>query len=135
MQLLLGILMNNYEEIFKALGDKTRLRIIRLLINSGTEICGCEFVDSLEESQYNISRHIKVLKYTGLIRERKEGRWVYYSVNDKQDSFKKTLYKLIACIPEDIVKNDKKRFKKRLNVRVKGKCLLGIQNKRFAKIK
>lgn len=43
------------------------------------------------------------------------------------------LYKLIGCIPEDIVKNDQKRFKKRLDIRVKGKCLLGIQNKRFAK--
>lgn len=127
--------MKNYEEMFKALGDKTRLRIMRLLIDSGTEICGCEFVDSLEESQYNISRHIKVLKHAGLMKERKEGRWVYYSVNDRQDSFKKTLYKLIACIPEDIVKNDHKRFKKRLNIRVKGKCLLGIQSKRFSKTK
>jgi ArsR family transcriptional regulator len=125
--------MKNYEEIFKALGDKTRLRIMRLLIDSGTEICGCEFVDSLEESQYNISRHIKVLKHADLIKERKEGRWVYYSVNDKKDSFKKTLYKLIASIPKDIVKKDQKRFKKRLDIRVKGKCLLGIQNKLFAK--
>ncbi len=125
--------MKNHVEIFKTLGDKTRLRIMCLLINSGTEICGCEFVDSLEESQYNISRHIKVLKYAGLIKERKEGRWVYYFIDDRQDSFKKTLYKLIGCIPEDIVKNDQKRFKKRLNIRVKGKCLLGIQSKRFSK--
>ena len=125
--------MKNHVEMFKSLGDKTRLRIIRLVIDSGTEICGCEFVDSLEESQYNISRHIKVLKHAGLIKERKEGRWVYYSVNDKKDSFKKILYKLIASIPKDIVKKDQKRFKKRLDIRVKGKCLLGIQNKRFAK--
>ncbi|MFQ5963864.1 MAG: ArsR/SmtB family transcription factor [Candidatus Scalinduaceae bacterium] len=126
--------MKNHVEIFKALGDKTRLRITCLLIDSGTEICGCEFVDSLEESQYNISRHIKVLKHAGLIKDRKEGRWVYYSVADRKDSFKKTLYKLIGCIPEDIIKNDQKRLTKRLNIRVKGKCLLGIQNKRFAKI-
>ncbi len=127
--------MKNHVEMFKALGDKTRLRIMRLLIDSGTEICGCEFVDSLEESQYNISRHIKVLKHAGLIKERKEGRWVYYSVTDRNNSFKKTLYKLIGFIPEDIVKNDHKRFKKRLNIRVKGKCLLGIQSKRFSKTK
>ncbi|ODS31710.1 MAG: response regulator of the arsR family protein [Candidatus Scalindua rubra] len=125
--------MENHVEMFKALSDKTRIRIMRLLIDSGTEICGCEFVDSLEESQYNISRHMKVLKHAGLIKERKEGRWVYYSVTDRKDSFKKMLYKLIGCIPEDIVKNDQKRFKKRLDIRVKGKCLLGIQNKRFAK--
>lgn len=81
--------MENHVEMFKALSDKTRIRIMRLLIDSGTEICGCEFVDSLEESQYNISRHMKVLKHAGLIKERKEGRWVYYSVTDRKDSFKK----------------------------------------------
>lgn len=112
-------------EVFKALGDTTRLRIFLLLIYARKELCVCELVDTLEESQYNVSRHLKILRQAGLLKERKEGRWVYYSLNEDGDSFKESLFKLVKSIPID--KEDAKRLKERLGIRVKGKCLLGIQ--------
>ena len=48
-------------EILKALGETTRLRIMRLLLETKKEICGCEFVDSLEIPQYNLTKHIDIL--------------------------------------------------------------------------
>lgn len=74
--------MENYIEIIKALGEKTRLRIAFLLKASHTELCVCEIVDALEEPQYNVSRHLQLLKHAGLLQERKDGRWVYYSLID-----------------------------------------------------
>lgn len=112
-------------EVFKALGDLTRLRILLLLLYAHKELCVCELVDALEENQYNISRHLKILRQSGLLKERKEGRWVYYSLDDTGNSFKNSLFKTLKSISVD--KEDVKRLKKRLGIRVKGKCLLGIQ--------
>lgn len=112
-------------EVFKALGDLTRLRILLLLLYAHKELCVCELVDALEENQYNISRHLKILRQSGLLKERKEGRWVYYSLDDTSNSFKDSLFKTLKSISID--KEDAKRLKERLGIRVKGKCLLGIQ--------
>ena len=117
--------MKAYTEVFKALGDPTRLRIIHLLTFAGKELCVCEFVDSLEEPQYNISRHLKELRQAGLLTERKEGGWVYYSLNKDGGNFKDSLFKLVRSISVD--KEDAKRLKERLGIRVKGECVLGIQ--------
>jgi len=65
-------------DIFKALSDETRLRILHLFIKSGEELCVCELTDSLEVTQYNVSRHLKVLATAGLLNREKEGRWVYF---------------------------------------------------------
>lgn len=117
--------MVTHVEVFKALSDLTRLRIVHLLTRAGKELCVCEFVDALEEPQYNVSRHLKELRQAGLLRERKEGRWVYYSLNEDGDNFKDSLFKLVRSI--SIVKEDVKRLKERLVIRVKGKCVLGVR--------
>lgn len=90
--------MEEFTKVFKALSDKTRLRIVYLLFNSKTDLCVCEFVDSLEESQYNISRHLKILKNVGLIRERKEGRWVYYDFFKVGDTFKNAVLQAVLIL-------------------------------------
>ncbi|MFQ5835459.1 MAG: ArsR/SmtB family transcription factor [bacterium] len=82
--------MEGYTEIFKALSDETRLRIVHLLIAAGKELCCCEITDSLEESQYNISRHLKILKNAALIKDRKEGRWVYFNIANRSFCTKAT---------------------------------------------
>lgn len=118
--------MKEVTEIFKALGDETRLRIVNLLNKSSKELCVCEFVDALEETQYNISRHLKVLKNTGLINEHKEGRWVYYYLS-QGERFQKALLKALLVLPEKDFKRDEKELDKRLKLRHNGKCQLGIQ--------
>lgn len=62
--------LEEYTRVFKALSDKTRLRIINLFLRSGQDLCVCEIIDSLNESQYNVSKHLKELKYAGLTKEK-----------------------------------------------------------------
>ncbi len=117
-------------DIFKALSDQTRVRIVNILYKAKTELCVCEFVDALEESQYNISRHLKVLKQAEMIEERKEGRWVYYSLL-KEPEFQKSLFKALSAVSDTTLDNDEKELEKRLKLRENGKCLLGIQKKQL----
>ena len=69
-------------EGLQALADETRLQIIYLLMVNG-EMCVCNFMPLLNLAQSNVSFHLKTLKYAGLITSRKEGRWMYYSLNRK----------------------------------------------------
>ncbi|MCE5315190.1 MAG: metalloregulator ArsR/SmtB family transcription factor [Armatimonadota bacterium] len=68
------------DEIFKALGDPTRLRIVQLLAQQG-EVCVCRIVDELKMNQPAISQHMAKLKQTGLVCHRKQGQWIFYSLN------------------------------------------------------
>lgn len=74
--------------VFKALSDGTRLRILKLL--EGGELCVCDIVAALETSQPRASFHLASLKEAGLIRDRKEGRWTHYSLDDS-DVFRRFL--------------------------------------------
>lgn len=68
------------EAVFSALGDVTRLRIVRLLAASGDEACLCELAAALGEPGYKLSRHLKLLRQAGLLSGVKDGRWVYHRV-------------------------------------------------------
>lgn len=65
--------------LFRALGDETRLRLLAQL--RGGEQCVCDLTDELEASQSRLSFHLKTLKDAGLVVDRREGRWVYYTIN------------------------------------------------------
>jgi ArsR family transcriptional regulator len=64
---------------FRALGDETRLRILERL--SEGEQCVCDLTDALEAGQSLTSHHLKTLKEAGLLRDRRQGRWIYYSLD------------------------------------------------------
>lgn len=64
---------------FRALSDETRLKIIDLL--RGGERCVCELTDALAIAQSLLSFHLKTLKDAGLVTDRRDGRWAYYSLN------------------------------------------------------
>jgi ArsR family transcriptional regulator len=66
-------------ELFHALADETRLEILNRLKDG--ERCVCELTDALQAGQSRLSFHLKVLKDAGLIDDRPEGRWIYYSIN------------------------------------------------------
>ena len=119
--------MDQYATVFKILSDPTRLRVLRLLLDAATELCVCELVDSLEEPQYNISKHVNALKTAGLLESRKEGRWVYYRPAQGRGDFLQLLYKAVAAIPEKQIQHDRVELRKRLRLREGGKCLLGVQ--------
>lgn len=64
--------------LFKALADETRLRILKLL--EVREMCVCEVMVALELTQPTASHHLGILENVGLVKDRKEGKWVFYSV-------------------------------------------------------
>ena len=66
-------------EEFKVLGDKTRLRILALL--QGRELCVCDLTEVLGISQPGVSQHMRRLRQTGFVHERRGGQWIYYSLN------------------------------------------------------
>lgn len=65
--------------LFKALGDETRLSMIWLLFNH-RELCVCDFMEVLSITQSKASRHLRNLFHAGLVNDRRDGLWVYYSL-------------------------------------------------------
>jgi ArsR family transcriptional regulator len=65
--------------LFLALSDETRLGILECL--RGRERCVCELTDHLDAAQSRLSFHLRVLKEAGLVSDRREGRWMYYTLN------------------------------------------------------
>lgn len=119
-------------DIFHALSDSYRVRIMRLLLTSSSEICLCELSDSLNEPEYKLSRHVKILKQTGLITSVRDGKWIYHGLVNKPDYLKK-LHQAILLFPDASEKfqSDLKRFKKRMKLRKDGRCRIGSQIKPF----
>jgi len=65
--------------LFHALSDETRLSILKRLRHG--ERCVCELTDVLDAAQSRLSFHLRVLKEAGLVVDRREGRWMYYTLN------------------------------------------------------
>ncbi|MGB9677248.1 MAG: ArsR/SmtB family transcription factor [Candidatus Ratteibacteria bacterium] len=121
--------MDRYTEILKAVGEKTRLRIVKLLLKAPVPLCVCEIMDCLKENQTNISKHLKILKYAGFVVEKREGKFVMYSIIMSKDKFLNLFFNLINSIPEEFFKEDIKCLKRRLSLRKNGKCVIGIRGK------
>jgi len=71
------------ETLFKALADRTRLRIVNLLGDS--EVCVCFLVEILQTSQPKISRHLAYLRRAGVVAARREGKWMHYRLTNPPD--------------------------------------------------
>src|SRR3989339_187015 len=121
--------MVNFVNVYKALSDMTRIRILHLLLKAKDELCICEIMDSLQLAQYNISKHIKELKIVGLVKERKEGRFVFYSTVEQSNTFYGYVIKSVESFKEKIIFEDNKRLEKRLSLRKNGKCIVGLVKK------
>ena len=67
-------------ELFKALSDETRLRSL-MLIKAEEELCVCELMQALQESQPKVSRHLAQLRKTGLLLDKRQGQWIFYRIN------------------------------------------------------
>ena len=72
------------ELFFKALADRTRLRVINLM--GDDEVCVCFFVEVLRTNQPKISRHLAYLRRAGLVSARREGKWMHYRVIEPPDA-------------------------------------------------
>lgn len=72
--------MKNHVQLFKTLADETRLRILMLLYAEG-ELCVCDLIAALLLPQSTVSRHLAYLKKSATVIDRREGLWIYYSIN------------------------------------------------------
>lgn len=101
--------MEGLAAIFRALSDETRLRIIKLLEQG--ELCVCDITAALDMAQPKVSFHLSVLKEAGLIKDRKEGKWIHYGIDDK-DIFRRMLL-VSVCERMDgaAIAADRKRLK------------------------
>ncbi|RAV05432.1 helix-turn-helix transcriptional regulator [Paenibacillus sp. YN15] len=73
--------LNDLAELFKALADHTRLRIIHSLLNR--ELCVCDLCDVLGMQQSAVSHQLRVLRNLRIVKRRKEGKMMYYSIDDQ----------------------------------------------------
>lgn len=120
-------------EIFQALADPTRIRIVLLLVETREEACLCELVDSLLEPQYKLSRHVKVLRQAGLLSAEKEGRWVYHRLVEGIPYLDR-LHEALKALPDidGWFARDLENFRRRMCLREAGRCRIGIQTPELA---
>ncbi|MDW8321907.1 MAG: metalloregulator ArsR/SmtB family transcription factor [Armatimonadota bacterium] len=115
--------MENAVRILKALSDETRLRLTKVLMQG--EFCVCELVDALEVEQSNLSRHLAVLKNAGLVRDRRRGLWVYYTVAEEATEQLRGILEALGNLDTHRTRLDWERLQQRLQMRVDGRCPLG----------
>jgi len=97
MRILTCAWMNStgqYVELFKALSDETRLNLIVLLYRR--ELCVCQIEAALGISQTKASRHLAILRRAGLLKARREGLWIYYTLEEPDDSVKVNLFRSLS---------------------------------------
>lgn len=68
------------QDVFKVLNDETRLRIVHLIMQHN-ELCVCELTEALHIIQPKISRHLAILRKSGILKDRREGQWIFYSIS------------------------------------------------------
>jgi ArsR family transcriptional regulator len=68
-----------YENVMKAVADPTRLRILKIL--EGGEMCVCQIIAVVALSQATISKHLYLLRSAGLIKDRRDKKWILYSLD------------------------------------------------------
>jgi len=71
-----------YVVLLKALSDETRLKIIDML--SGEELCACKILEKFSITQPTLSYHMKTLTDSGIIKSRRDGAWMKYTLNKKR---------------------------------------------------
>lgn len=119
--------MQDVLNIFKALSDETRLKILKLLEHG--ELCVCDIVAALGTIQPKISFHLGVLKEAGLIKDRKQGKWVHYCLDDSDIFRRYLLLSAIERISSESVSQDKKRLAEFLKEKNKKANVVSIRNK------
>jgi ArsR family transcriptional regulator len=84
--------MRDEAELFRALSDPTRLRLVVLLAIRG-EVCVCVMAEALDEPDFKISRHLRVLRAAGVVEVRRDGTWMHYRLAQPRT-------RLEACLQE-----------------------------------
>jgi len=99
-------------KVFRALSDETRMRMLHLLLDG--ELCVCEIMQALEISQTRASRNLGILRDAGLLKDRRDGQWVHYSVNKEVAAEYLKLMELVTSLlkEDQTMVEDKKKLKR-----------------------
>lgn len=116
----------DFLRVFKTLGDETRLRIVNLLVQSEKKLCVCEMTDALLVPQYQISRHLIVLKNAGLVHSERDGIWIYYALNWDASQCLNDLLTVVKKHFRNKYPDDLERLDKRLAQRKNDRCVSGL---------
>ena len=95
-----------------------RLRLLHLLSNADVELCVCDLVSVLKIPQATISRHLSYLRNKGLVTDRRDGLWIYYSIAPVQHKVYASLVQCLkTCFTEDadLVKDIERYYRLREN--------------------
>ena len=94
-------------QFFAALADPTRLRLLNLM--SDGEVCVCFLADTLGTNDPKISRHLSYLKRANLVKGRRDGKWMHYSLNRPSDEHTSRLFDdvLLALAHDPEMQKDK----------------------------
>ena len=96
--------MDSYQQhalFFKALADANRLMIVDML--SCGELCACEILERFKITQPTLSHHMKTLCECGLVRARKDGKWMRYSLDEDMVSDMRSFLQLVTSAKEDCI--------------------------------
>lgn len=95
-------------QLHKALADDTRLRCLMLIAELG-ELCVCELTSALQVSQPKISRHLALLRETGLLSDRRQGQWVFYQLHADLPDWALAIIRAGGQSQPDVLQADIKR--------------------------
>src|SRR6186997_907609 len=100
----------NIELLFKALADRTRLRLINLI--GEDEVCVCFFVEVLKINQPKISRHLAYLRRAGVVSARRDGKWIHYRLVEPPDEHAANIFREVRAglANEPAMKSDRDRL-------------------------
>lgn len=103
---------NSIALLFKALADRTRLRLINLI--GEDEVCVCFFVEVLKTNQPKISRHLAYLRRAGVVSSRREGKWIHYRVVEPPDPHAANIFREVrSWLKSDpVMQSDSARLKR-----------------------
>ena len=120
--------MKTTAQIFKALGDETRLRIMALLVG-GQELCVCDIMAALDLPQSSVSRHLSYLRNSGLVDDRRQGIWMYYTINRERIEHAPLIFDLLAAMLSKLQQaaSDRQRLKQHLAAKETGNCIKPIE--------
>ena len=117
--------MLRFMNVTKALSDENRVRIL-LALNEKEELCVCHLIDLLELAPSTVSKHLFLLKNAQLIVGRKDGRWMHYRLNNKQEApslVVEALEWIVKSVSDDpVIKADRDRLEKILSVPQQASC-------------
>jgi ArsR family transcriptional regulator len=117
--------MKRLIQLFKALSDEARVRILNLILETG-ELCVCDLQRVLGFTQTKVSRHLAYLKHSGILEDRRLGGWMIYRLANQDDPAAKLLFKELRDLFKDeaVLKKDLEE----LHQSIEQGCCVSVRN-------